>query len=111
MRAPDDSIDLAEVLSGHFDSKLAAKRITDVHQLLGTSKTGLEKEELRKRGWDEAYDLRPWNEFPDVENANLTSVVLANLTSGVFGNGGGPTKLSVDLGAHLREVVAGQVVG
>jgi hypothetical protein len=110
MRAPDDSIDLAEILSDHFDSKLAAKRIKEVYQLLGTSENGLHKEEMRKRGWDAAYDLRPWNEFPDAKNASATKVVLANLTSGLFGNGGGPTKQSIDLCAHLREVVAGQPV-
>lgn len=107
MRAPDDSIDLDKVLSGHYDSKLAAKRVTEIHQLLGTLDKGLDKAERKKRGWDEAYDLRPWNEFPDTENASLSTVVLANL--GILGNGGGPTKQSIDLGAHLREVVAGQV--
>ncbi len=109
MRAPDGSIDLLTVLAGHIDPTLAQTHIEEVHELFAQGKT-MTKEERTKRGWDEAYDLRPWNEFPGTENATLTTVVLQNLTGGWLGNGGGPTKESMDIGAHLRELIASLVV-
>jgi len=106
MRAPDDSIDFVNVLSRHYDPKLAAERIDEVKTLL-SSPDQLNQEEREKRGWDEAYDLRPWHEFPDTDRANITGVVLQNVTGGFFGNGGGPTKETADYGAQLREHVKG----
>lgn len=109
MRAPDDSIDLAKVLSRHFDPTLATTRVLEVHKMLSPGNT-IDKEERVKRGWDEAYDLRPWKEFPDTDNASVKTVVLQNLTGGWLGTSGGPTKESVDLGARLRDVVASSKV-
>jgi hypothetical protein len=106
MRAPDDSIDYVQVLSRHYDSKLATERIKTVHALLGGSAKILTGEERSKRGWDQAYDLRPWPEFPDTDRMSMSGVVLQNLTAGYFGTGGGPTAQTVDEGQRIREFLA-----
>jgi hypothetical protein len=105
MRAPDDSIDYLQVLSKHYDAKLADERIKEVHAILSKKKTG--SQERLERGWDEAYDLRPWHEFPDTERMSTSGVILQNLTGGYFGAGGGPTPETIDLGSRIRESIAG----
>ena len=104
MRAPDDSIVIADVLKGHYDPVLATTRVEEIQKLFAKGKA-MGKEERTNRGLDEAYDLRPWNEFPDTDNASITSVVLQNLTRGWFGSTGGPTKNSLDLSALLRDMI------
>jgi len=104
MRAPDDSVDLIKVLSGHFDPELAAQRITEMQKVLGAGKL-IDNEERKRLGWDEAYDLRPWDEFPDTEHASALTVILQNVTGGWLGNGGGPTTKSLNLGKRYREMM------
>ena len=106
MRAPDDSIDYAQVLSRHYGPELAEEKIKEVHALLGRSAKILTAEERIKRGWEEAYDLRPWSEFPDTDRMSISGVVLQNMTAGYFGIGGGPTAETVDLGQRIREFIA-----
>jgi len=104
MRAPDDSIDYSQVFSKHYDPALAEERIKAATSLLSSSKR-LTAEERSERGWDEAYDLRPWREFPDTERANVTSVVLQNLTRGLLGVGGGPIADTILTGDRIRDLI------
>jgi hypothetical protein len=106
MRAPDDSIDYTQVLSSHYDPELAEEKIKEVHALLGRPAKIWTAEERSKRGWEEAYDLRPWTEFPDTERMSIPGLVLQNMTAGYFGNGGGPTAETVNLGQRIREFIA-----
>lgn len=105
MRAPDCSIDYAQLLSKHHDPKLAEQRIKEVHSLLSQSNRTLGIAERSKRGWDEAYDIRPWREFPDTERMSTSGVILQNLTGGMFGSGGGPTKQTIDYGQQIRQII------
>ena len=41
-------------------------------------------EEKNERGWQEAYTLKTWEDFPG-ENANVQSVILQNVTGGLAG--------------------------
>jgi hypothetical protein len=105
MRAPDSSIDYAQLLSKHYDPTLAEHRIKEVHSLLSQSSKPLGIAERSKRGWDEAYDLRPWHEFPDTDRISIPGVILQNLTGGIFGTGGGPTKETIDYGQQIRQFI------
>ncbi|CAB9511443.1 Aldo keto reductase [Seminavis robusta] len=58
----------------------------------------------RENGFDEAYDLRVWEEYAG-SDPDVKGVVLQNLTFGVLGCGGGPTKQSADFAARLAQEV------
>lgn len=106
MRAPDDSITYEKVLTKHFDAKLAAEKIREVGVLLGTPTKGKERQE---RGWDEAYDLRPWHEFPDSDRLSIPGVIIQNVSGGFFGSGGGPTQATIDMGDKIRRSISAGV--
>ena len=72
-RAYDGSCDLSTILSSHFDSEAAIKKINKVRDLLSSKSKKLTVEERKEKGWEEAYDLRPWNEYSD------TKVIISNL--------------------------------
>ena len=106
-RGYDEKVDFAAALKDHFDSNEAITKIKQTVDLLTNNKGSkkLSTEEKLERGWDEAYDLRPWHEYPDTERVNATGVVLQNLTGGWFGNGGGPTLENLDFASKLRKTV------
>ena len=104
-RGFDASVDFQKALSKHYDPETAQKKLVAGHELLKkSSKHSLE--ERKSRGWDEAYDLRPWHEFPDTNRMTASGVVLQNVTSGWFGCGGGPTGESRSYGEQLREALS-----
>ena len=72
-RAYDGSCDLSTVLSSHFNPKAAIKKINKVRDLLSSKSKKLTVEERKEKGWEEAYDLRPWNKYSD------TKVIISNL--------------------------------
>jgi len=98
------SIDLKSALQNHCDPVAALERIKDCHKMLQKSAKPISAGERSERGWDVAYDLRPWTEFPDTDKAieSMISVVLQNVTFGYFGAGGGPSEESISAGEHLR---------
>jgi hypothetical protein len=105
MRGLDDNIDLSSALQNHYDPRLAEERVQYVHGLF-SSKSPLNSDKRRGRGWDAAYDLRPWNEFPDTERITIPGIILQNLIpESRFGTGGGPTRESNDLGEQIRETI------
>ena len=55
-------------------------------------------------GVDSAYDLRVWESFPG-DTPTLGGVVTQNLTGGLFGSGGGPTKACANEAAKLVEQI------
>ena len=106
VRSIDDSLNLPELLKGHYDPAAAAKKIRESEDFWARAiKKDLTSTERKEKGWDQAYDLRPWHEFPDSERANVLGVVLQNVTRGTFGSGGGPTAESTDLGAKIRKAI------
>lgn len=106
MRSFENDIDLKQVLVKHYDPSLAEERIREMHQLCGGKP--LSKTERTIRGWDQAYDLRPWHEFPDSDRASTTGVLLQNLSRGWLGTGGGPTARSKNFAILLKETIANQ---
>lgn len=108
MRSLDTTMNLGDLLQNHYNPALAEQKIQEVHDLFQDStNTLLSKAERRAKGWDEAYDLRPWQEFPDTDRLTSTSIVLQNLTMGYLGAGGGPSKESVHLGDQIRSTILG----
>jgi predicted aldo/keto reductase-like oxidoreductase len=106
-RAYDPSVDLTQALKHHYDPELVLQKLKECHGWFtndnkGTLADKLSPDERKARGWDEAYDLRPWHEFPDMDRMTVKGVMLQNLTGGWLGIGGGPTTESKDYGALLR---------
>ena len=60
-------------------------------------------EQLTQRGWNAAYSLRTWPDFPGT-TVDVGGIVLQRLSMGLLGIGGGPTKDSkyVDEVARTR---------
>lgn len=84
-------VDYSASLAKHYDPKQAQLKLEEAHDWLQKKQTFTD-EELKARGWDEAYNLTTWHEFPDTSRATATGVVLQNVTRGLLGSGGGPTK-------------------
>ena len=84
----------------HFDPKSCLLGIQKCHDLLQSS-SEYTMEQRRELGWDAAYDLRPWHEFPKCDS--VLGVLLQNLSWGWLGAGGGPTKESANFGEKLRK--------
>ena len=86
----------------------ALEKIKEIHQLLSIKSSKITLDERKEKGWEEAYDLRPWNEYPDtmVASSNPLWVVLQNNFIGkLFYSGGGPTSESIEAGDQLRKVI------
>lgn len=92
--------DYSQALSNHYDPKLAAKKLQECHEWLKKD-TVFTDEELQARGWDTAYDLTTWHEFPDTNRISISGIILQNLSGGFLGIGGGP---SDEVTAHAMEL-------
>lgn len=115
-RGYDSSCDFKTALANHYDPTLAIENMKETHKLLQKAAKPLGSQERVGKGWDAAYDLRPWTEFPDTERvmANIPSVVFQNISGGWFGAGAGPTKETVSTGNSFRELLqnsAGKISG
>lgn len=56
-------MDLTEALKDHYNPELAKQKLTEVHEWL--KKDGkLTDEERAAKGWNRAYNLTTWGEFP-----------------------------------------------
>ena len=51
----------------------------------------LTEQQLIERGWNNAFSLRTWIDYPGL-SLTIPGVVLQRLTGGLLGVGGGPTK-------------------
>merc|ERR1712154_625302 len=104
-RSFDPSCDLTEAFKDHIDPALAKERCEEIYKRFGKKAKPMTEAQRKEMGWDTAYDLRPWHEFPDTDRLSVPSVVLQNVTLGIFGAGGGPDKESIDLGVTLRKQI------
>jgi len=102
-RSYDSSSDLGDAFQNHFDCPSAIRRIKETHEILTKAAMTMSDSDRTKMGWDEAYDLRPWHEFPDTDRISISGVLLQNISFGFLGAGGGPTKDSLRNGSLLRE--------
>lgn len=98
------SFDFKPALKNHYDPATAIERIKECHEMLQTSAKPICERELQIRGWDAAYDLRQWSEYPDTDKVltSVLSVVVQNVTCGFFGAGGGPSEESISVGDQLK---------
>jgi hypothetical protein len=62
-RSFDATVDLTEALKDHYNPELAKQKLAEVHEWL--KKDGkLTDEERAAKGWNRAYNLTTWGEFP-----------------------------------------------
>lgn len=96
--------DYSEALANHYDPLLAKKKLRECHEWLSKDNV-LTEEEIKARGWDAAYDLTTWNEFPDTNRISVSGVILQNLSGGFLGIGGGPSDDITLLAADMRRAI------
>jgi hypothetical protein len=101
-RAFIPGVDYGEALKEHYNPLSAKVNMEKLHEWMQIKAT--DKQTLKENGFDEAYDLRVWNSFPG-DSPNVTGVVIQNLTFGMFGCHGGPTKFSAEFARMLVEEV------
>ena len=83
-RGYDESVDLTEALKNHYDPELAKSKLVELHNWLKKD-SSLSEEEMKKLGWEKAYNLTTWEEFPG-EIVSLKSVLLSRV--GILNSGG-----------------------
>lgn len=90
----DSGIDLDIVLKDHYNPALAKEKLAQAHEWLSKSTkmpsthdtATSAKEELKDLGWDRAYNLTLWDEFPgDANDLSLGKILIQNITRGSFG--------------------------
>ena len=100
-RAYIPGTDYSKALESHYDPKRVVSNMEQMHEWM---QIGEKDDETRKaKGFEDAYDLRVWEEFPGAPTPK--GVVLQNITFGLFGSRGGPTKTAPDLAAKLVKEV------
>jgi predicted aldo/keto reductase-like oxidoreductase len=101
-RSYDAGVDLAEALREHpFEEDGVRSRLAEVHGWLTKESADLTEAERRERGWERAYDLTVWTEYPG--NPTVSGVLLQNLTGGRMGiTGTGPSIKSSAEAISLR---------
>lgn len=95
------SFDYSEALKDHFSPKSAVANMEQATRWLQIDKDNVSMREAA--GFDVAYDMRVWNCFPG--DPNPKGIILQNVTFGLAGCHGGPTKSAADLAAKLAEEV------
>lgn len=83
-RGYDESVDLTEALKNHYDPELAKSKLVELHNWLKKD-SSLSEEEMKKLGWEKAYNLTTWEEFPG-EIVSMKSVLLSRV--GILNSGG-----------------------
>merc|ERR1712216_131567 len=64
-RAYDAEVDYSEALKDHYNPSLTLQRLKEGHALLKECcENDLSDIELKKRGWEKAYNLTVWTEMP-----------------------------------------------
>jgi hypothetical protein len=96
-RCYQPDFDYRPALAQHFDPEAALAKMAEVHSWL-SKKANVDREALE---CEVAYDLRVWMGYPG-DDVSVTGVVLQNLTFGILGCGGGPTKSAAANAAALR---------
>ena len=90
----NSGIDLDKILKDHYNPQLVKEKLAEAHEWLSkTTKTPptenpstTQQKELNDLGWDRAYNLTTWEEFPsDANQLSIPMILVQNLTMGVFG--------------------------
>ena len=89
----------------HYDPDLVKKKLDEVASWLSSESPPPNDEERAKRGWDTAYSLTVWEEFPGSDIMS-TRVLLQTLMGGRVNLAKtGPTKKSSDHAKGLRSTI------
>lgn len=99
-RGYDESVDLTEALKNHYDPELAISKLVEVHNWLKKD-TSLTEGEKAKLGWERAYNLTTWEEFPG-EVLTVSGVLLSRLG---IKSGGGNSEDAVEEAKVMRGIV------
>mmetsp|Transcript_16482 Transcript_16482/g.35804 ORF Transcript_16482/g.35804 Transcript_16482/m.35804 type:complete len:183 (-) Transcript_16482:166-714(-) len=100
-RSHQSDVDLSGALSSHFDAELLKKKLAECHELLNSKTDEPTDEEKKEQGWDQAYNLTVWEEFPG--QPTVSGVLLQNMTGGRMGiTGTGPTRASMVEAKNMR---------
>jgi predicted aldo/keto reductase-like oxidoreductase len=104
-RTYQPDVDLTEALKDHYDSELVKMKLAEAHEWLTQSKDVLTDKHRKTKGWDEAYSLSVWEDFPGdpTRSGFRGSVMLQGLTGGYFGvNNKGDRRQSLEKAKSLR---------
>lgn len=102
-RSFDESVDLTEALKDHYNPKLALKKLKEVHDWLKRSNT-INEDQREERGWQKAYSLTPWKEFPG--DITVSAVIGGRLcTMAGLATGTGPSTEAQVEAKTMRELV------
>ena len=99
-RGYDESVDLTEALKNHYYPELAISKLVEVHNCLKKD-TSLTKGDKAKLGWERAYNLTTWEEFPG-EALTVSGVILSRLG---IKSGGGNSEDAAEEAKVMREIV------
>lgn len=103
-RSFDETVDLTEALKSHYDPELAMKKLSEIHSLMkkGNEITEAEKEE---RGWQQAYNLTTWQEFPG-ETITMSNVLMGRLNVALGRDTGtGPSGAALNEAETMRRII------
>jgi hypothetical protein len=96
------NVDYDAALKDHYNAKLVAHKLKEVHGWLCKNNIPTDAQRL-ERGWDRAYNLTCWEDYPGAA-PTATGVVLQIVTLNQFGCGGGPNKVGFNAYANkVRE--------
>mmetsp|Transcript_9048 Transcript_9048/g.24441 ORF Transcript_9048/g.24441 Transcript_9048/m.24441 type:complete len:121 (-) Transcript_9048:124-486(-) len=106
-RSYDSKVDLTDALKHHMDPNGAMIKIKNIHELINTKSTHTQ-EQLKALGWDDAYDLRAWIEFPDTERMSKKKLkfIIQAITGIDLGIGGGSGTRPHAFAQEVRERLA-----
>mmetsp|Transcript_10022 Transcript_10022/g.14178 ORF Transcript_10022/g.14178 Transcript_10022/m.14178 type:complete len:281 (+) Transcript_10022:173-1015(+) len=87
-REYDTSVDLTKALENHYNPALVLDKLKEVHSWLTcmADEKIYTTEELSENGWEQAYDLKVWEEMcSDIDSRHLKQIVFTILTGGRTG--------------------------
>ena len=79
----DPRVDLTDILADHYDEEQVRRKLEECHEWLRSDRTYTE-EERRERGWDAAYSLTTWKQYPG-SGATNSEVILQAVSRGRMG--------------------------
>jgi len=94
-------LDYSKALEKHYDAEAAIANMKELEEWMKIDANDLETR--KAKGFDQAYNLTVWVDYPG--DPSISGVLLQNLTFGLLGCGGGPTKASAALVATLQEEI------
>jgi hypothetical protein len=104
-RAFQPNVDLTEALKDHYDAELVKSKLSEAHEWCSKGNPVLSHAERKEKGWDEAYSLSVWDDFPGIPaSISVSKVLVQCLSGGHFGiNNKKGRRNSLEKAQSLRE--------